>query len=162
MGGFGGVIKNQSIGVASVAGKAYIHSAGKTRDVSSVWNNLASQDDFLESMAASAQAVADYFGDRILYINVMNNLSIDCDCDSHPHAPEMKDIGILASLDPVALDQACLDLVYAVRPSEGNDNRPLVERIESRHGRHTVEYAEKIGLGSRKYELKELKPQQAV
>ena len=162
MGGFGGVIKNQSIGVASAAGKAYIHSAGKTRDVSSVWNNLASQDDFLESMAASAQAVADYFGDRILYINVMNNLSIDCDCDSHPHAPEMKDIGILASLDPVALDQACLDLVYAVRPSEGNDNRPLVERIESRHGRHTVEYAEKIGLGSRKYELKELKPQQAV
>ena len=127
-----------------------------------VINNLASQDDFLESMAASAQAVADYFGDRILYINVMNNLSIDCDCDSHPHAPEMKDIGILASLDPVALDQACLDLVYAVRPSEGNDNRPLVERIESRHGRHTVEYAEKIGLGSRKYELKELKPQQAV
>ena len=162
MGGFGGVIKNQSIGVASAAGKAYIHSAGKTRDVSSVWNNLASQDDFLESMAASAQAVADYFGDRILYINVMNNLSIDCDCDSHPHAPEMKDIGILASLDPVALDQACLDLVYAVRPSEGNDNRPLLERIESRHGRHTVEYAEKIGLGSRKYELKELKPQQAV
>lgn len=162
MGGFGGVIKNQSIGVASAAGKAYIHSAGKTRDVSSVWNNLASQDDFLESMAASAQAVADYFGDRILYINVMNNLSIDCDCDSHPHAPEMKDIGILASLDPVALDQACLDLVYAVRPSEGNDNRPLVERIESRHGRHTVEYAEKIGLGSRKYELKELNPLQAV
>ena len=160
--GEGGVIKNQTIGVASASGKAYIHSAGKTRDVSSVWNNLASQDDFLESMAASAQAVADYFGDRILYINVMNNLSIDCDCDSHPHAPEMKDIGILASLDPVALDQACLDLVYAVRPSEGNDNRPLVERIESRHGRHTVEYAEKIGLGSRKYELKELKPQQAV
>lgn len=87
MGGFVGVIKNQSIGVASAAGKAYIHSAGKTRDVSSVWNNLASQDDFLESMAASAQAVADYFGDRILYINVMNNLSIDCDCDAHPHAP---------------------------------------------------------------------------
>lgn len=124
--------------------------------------NLARQDDFLESMAASAQAVADYFGDRILYINVMNNLSIDCDCDSHPHAPEMKDIGILVSLDPVALDRACLDLVYAVSPSEGNDNRPLVERIESRHGRHTVEYAEKIGLGSRKYELKELKPLQAV
>ena len=142
MGGFGGVIKNQSIGVASASGKAYIHSAGKTRDVSSVWNNLASQDDFLESMAASAQAVADYFGDRSWY--------------------SMEDIGILASLDPVALDQACLDLVYAVRPSEGNDNRPLVERIESRHGRHTVEYAEKIGLGSRKYELKELKPQQAV
>lgn len=101
MGGFGGVIKNQSIGVASASGKAYIHSAGKTRDVAAVWNNLAAQDDFLESMAASAQAVADYFGDRILYINVMNKLSIDCDCDAHPHDPEMKDIGILASLDPV-------------------------------------------------------------
>ena len=98
MGGFGGVIKNQSIGVASAVGKAYIHSAGKTRDVSSVWNNLASQDDFLESMAASAQAVADYFGDRILYINVMNNLSIDCDCDSHPHAPEMAAISSNSSL----------------------------------------------------------------
>lgn len=162
MGGFGGVIKNQSIGVASAAGKAYIHSAGKTRDVAEVWNNLAKQDDFLESMASSAQAVADYFGDRILYINVMNKLSIDCDCDAHPHDPEMKDIGILASTDPVALDQACLDLVHAVAPSEGNNNQPLVERIRSRHGRHTVDYAEKIGLGTRKYELKELEPQQTV
>lgn len=131
MGGFGGVIKNQSIGVASASGKAYIHSAGKTRDVAAVWNNLAAQDDFLESMAASAQAVADYFGDRILYINVMNKLSIDCDCDAHPHDPEMKDIGILASLDPVALDQACLDLVYAVKPSAGDNSKPLIERIET-------------------------------
>ena len=105
MGGFGGAIKTQSIGVASAAGKAYIHSAGKTRAVSSVWNNLASQDDFLESMAASAQAVADYFGDRILYINVMNNLSIDCDCDSHPHAPEMKDIGIPVSYTHLVLNR---------------------------------------------------------
>ena len=153
MGGFGGVIKNQSIGVASAAGKAYIHSAGKTRDVSSVWNNLASQDDFLESMAASAQAVADYFGDRILYINVMNNLSIDCDCDSHPHAPEMKDIGILASLDPVALDKACTDLV---RVSEDHGKIHLIERIDSRNGMHTLEYGEKIGLGSQKYELVKL------
>ena len=149
MGGFGGVLKNQSIGVASAAGKAYIHSAGKTQDVSKVWDNLGEQDAFLESMAASAQAVADYFGDRILYINVMNNLSIDCDCDAHPHDPEMKDIGILASLDPVALDQACLDLVHAVQPSEGNNSKPLIERIKSRNGQHTVDHAERIGLGTR-------------
>lgn len=162
MGGFGGVIKNQSIGVASAAGKAYIHSAGKTRDVAEVWNNLAKQDDFLESMAATAQSVADYFGDRILYINVMNNLSVDCDCDAHPHDPEMKDIGILASTDPVALDQACLDLVHAVKPSEGDNNQPLVERIRSRHGQHTVDYAEWLGLGTRKYELKELETRQTI
>ena len=162
MGGYGGALKQLSIGCASSAGKAYIHSAGKTRDVAAVWNNLAAQDDFLESMAASAQAVADYFGDRILYINVMNKLSIDCDCDAHPHDPEMKDIGILASLDPVALDQACLDLVYAVKPSAGDNSKPLIERIESRHGRHTVDYAEQIGLGTRKYALKELEPQQDV
>lgn len=162
MGGFGGVIKNQSIGVASAAGKAYIHSAGKTRDVAEVWNNLAKQDDFLESMAATAQSVADYFGDRILYINVMNNLSVDCDCDAHPHDPEMKDIGILASTDPVALDQACLDLVHAVKPSEGDNNQPLVERIRSRHGQHTVDYAERLGLGTRKYELKELETRQTI
>lgn len=162
MGGFGGVIKNQSIGVASAAGKAYIHSAGKTRDVAEVWNNLAKQDDFLESMAVTAQSVADYFGDRILYINVMNNLSVDCDCDAHPHDPEMKDIGILASTDPVALDQACLDLVHAVKPSEGDNNQPLVERIRSRHGQHTVDYAERLGLGTRKYELKELETRQTI
>lgn len=162
MGGFGGVIKNQSIGVASAAGKAYIHSAGKTRDVAEVWNNLAKQDDFLESMAATARSVADYFGDRILYINVMNNLSVDCDCDAHPHDPEMKDIGILASTDPVALDQACLDLVHAVKPSEGDNNQPLVERIRSRHGQHTVDYAERLGLGTRKYELKELETRQTI
>ena len=170
MGGFVGVIKNQSIGVASAAGKAYIHSAGKTRDVSSVWNNLASQDDFLESMAASAQAVADYFGDRILYINVMNNLSIDCDCDAHPHAPEMKDIGILASLDPVALDQACADACLKATPIE---NSQLGEHLAQPgwHCHHdhfkdsnpnieweaTLDQAEKIGLGTRQYELKRIK-----
>lgn len=153
MGGFGGVLKNQSIGVASAAGKAYIHTAGKTEKPDELWNNLPEQDAFLESMAASAQAVADYFGDKILYINVMNNMSIDCDCDSNPHAPELKDIGILASLDPVALDEACLDLVYAVKPEPGNNNRPLVERIEKLHGRHTVDYAEQIGLGTKAYEV---------
>lgn len=153
MAGFGGVIKNQSIGVASASGKTYIHTGGKTENMSELWENVDDQDAFLESMAASAQGVADYFGDNILYINVMNKLSVDCDCDSNPHDPEMKDIGILASTDPVALDQACLDLVYAVKPTEGNNNQPLIERIESRHGKHTVDYAEKIGLGTKKYEL---------
>jgi len=156
MGGFGGVLKNQSIGVASASGKAYIHTAGKTADVAELWSNLPEQDYFLESMAAAAQGVADYFGDDILYIDVMNNLSVDCDCSSHPADPAMKDIGILASTDPVALDQACLDLVFGVQPSEGDDNAPLIERIRSRHGTHTVDYAEQIGLGSRKYRLVEL------
>lgn len=153
MGGFGGVLKNQSIGVASANGKAYIHTAGKTAETGELWGNLPEQDHFLESMAAAAQAVHDYFGGRILYINVMNNLSIDCDCDSHPQDPKMKDIGILASTDPVALDQACLDLVFNVEPTEGDDNRPLIERIKQLHGTHTVEYAAQIGLGSMKYEL---------
>lgn len=108
-------------------------------------------------MAAAAQGVADYFGDKILYINVMNKLSIDCDCDAHPHDPEMKDIGIFASLDPVALDQACLDQIYAVKPVAGNNNKPLIERIEKQHGSHIVDHAEKIGLGTKKYELVSLK-----
>ena len=153
MGGFGGVIKNQSIGVASANGKTYIHTAGKVEKPEELWDNLPEQDAFLESMAASAQAVADHFGDKILYINVMNNMSIDCDCDANPHAPELKDIGILASTDPVALDEACLDLVYAVKPEPGNNPRPLIERIEKLHGRHTVDYAEQIGLGTKAYEV---------
>ncbi|MBO7291457.1 MAG: DUF362 domain-containing protein [Bacteroidaceae bacterium] len=155
MGGFGGVLKNQSIGVASSAGKAYIHSAGYTEDLAEFWNHVGDQIGFLESMAAAAQSVHEYFdnGEKILYINVMNNLSVDCDCDAHPDAPLLKDIGILASTDPVALDQACLDLVFAVKPTEGNDNQPLLERIKSRHGTHIVDYAEKIGLGSKEYEL---------
>ncbi|MBQ5750239.1 MAG: DUF362 domain-containing protein, partial [Bacteroidaceae bacterium] len=154
-GGFGGVLKNQSIGVASSAGKAYIHSAGYTEDLAEFWNHVSDQIGFLESMAAAAQSVHEYFdkGEKILYINVMNNLSVDCDCDAHPDAPLLKDIGILASTDPVALDQACLDLVFAVEPTEGNDNQPLLERIKSRHGTHIVDYAEKIGLGSKQYEL---------
>lgn len=153
MGGFGGVLKNQSIGVASANGKTYIHTAGKTENVAELWNNIAEQDHFLESMAAAAQGVADYFGDKILYINVMNNMSIDCDCDAHPHDPEMKDIGILASTDPVALDQACLDLVFAVKPTEGDNNQPLVNRIQQLHGTYTVDHAEKIGLGSKNYKI---------
>lgn len=155
MGGFGGVLKNQSIGVASANGKAYIHTAGVVQTPEELWGHIDNQDGFLESMAAAAQAVHDYFGngEKILYINVMNNLSVDCDCDSHPADPKMKDIGILSSLDPVALDQACLDLVFSVKPSDGDDNCPLIERIRSRHGTHTVDYAEQIGLGSRKYSL---------
>ena len=156
MAGLGGVIKNQSIGIASSAGKAYIHSAGVTDDVVDTWNHVDNQYGFLESMAVAAKSVADRFGDKILYIDVMNNLSIDCDCDSHPADPEMKDIGILASTDPVALDQACLELIYGVPPTPGNDNRSLIERIESRHGNHTIDHAEKIGLGSKKYILKSI------
>lgn len=148
MGGFGGAIKNISIGIASAAGKAWIHTAGKTR--TDLWNNLPAQDDFLESMAEAAKSVADHCGERILYINVMNNLSVDCDCDAHPEAPRMGDIGILASLDPVALDKACVDLVYA---SEDPGKVHLIERMESRHGIHTLEHAEAIGVGTQQYEL---------
>ncbi len=154
MGGFGGALKNISIGIASSQGKAWIHSAGKTTDVAKVWGDLPPQDDFLESMAEAAEAIIDHCGDKILYISVANNLSVDCDCDSNPEEPKMGDIGILASLDPVALDQACVDLVYA---SEDPGKVHLIERMESRHGIHTLEHAEVLGLGSRMYELVELK-----
>ena len=154
MGGFGGVLKNQSIGVASRNGKAYIHSVGNTEDPDKMWGYIKDQIGFLESMAAAAQSVHDYFGEGdIVYINVMNNMSIDCDCDAHPADPLLKDVGILASTDPVALDQACLDIVMNITPEEGNDNGPLLERIKERHGTHIVDYAEKIGLGSKRYEL---------
>lgn len=145
MGGFGGAIKNMSIGIASSDGKNLIHSAGKT---STVFQTNTPQDDFLESMAEAASAVADYEGENILYISVMNNLSVDCDCDYSPAKPTMGDIGILASLDPVALDQACVDLVYAA-----SDGKDLIQRIETRNGIHTLEHAQDIGLGSRKYNL---------
>lgn len=145
MGGFGGVIKNMSIGIASSMGKSLIHSAGKA---TTGFGINTPQDDFLESMAEAAKAVADNKGENIIYINVMNFLSVDCDCDSHPAKPEMENIGILASLDPVALDQACVDLVYAAP-----DGKALIERMESRHGIHTLEHAEEIGLGTRNYDL---------
>jgi uncharacterized Fe-S center protein len=145
MGGFGGVIKNMSIGIASSMGKSLIHSAGQE---TTGYGINTPQDEFLESMAEAAKGVADYLGENILYINVMNNLSVDCDCDSSPAVPTMKDIGILASLDPVALDQACVDLVYAAP-----DGKDLIQRMESRHGIHTLERAEEIGLGSRQYEI---------
>jgi len=150
MGGFGGAIKNMSIGIASSNGKAWIHSAGKTRVPAEAWKNLPEQDDFLESMAEAAKAVADHCGDRILYISVANNLSVDCDCDASPEEPRMGDIGILASLDPVALDRACTDLV---RSSEDPGKGHLIERIDSRHGMHTLDHAEALGMGSQKYEL---------
>ena len=151
MGGFGGAIKNMSIGIASSGGKAWIHSAGKTKG--DPWGNLPPQDDFLESMAEAAKAVADHCGDKILYISVANNLSVDCDCDASPEDPKMGDIGILASLDPIALDKACTDLV---RASEDHGKIHLIERIDSRHGMHTLEYGEKLGIGSQKYELVKL------
>jgi uncharacterized Fe-S center protein len=145
MGGLGGVIKNMSIGIAASTGKSLIHTSGKE---TTGFGMNSPHDDFLESMAEAAKGVADHLGENILYIDVMNNLSVDCDCDSNPATPTMKDIGILASLDPVALDQACVDLVYAAP-----DGKDLIERMESRNGIHTLEHAEEIGLGSRKYEL---------
>ena len=146
MAGFGGAIKNISIGIASANGKRWIHSAGTS---TTSWGN-PSQEDFLETMAEAAKAVADHCGDNILYISVANNLSVDCDCDSSPADPQMGDIGILASLDPVALDKACTDLV---RSSEDHGKIHLIERIDSRQGMHTLDYAEQIGLGSQQYEL---------
>lgn len=150
MGGFGGAIKNISIGIASSAGKAWIHSAGKTKSQTEVWKNLPPQDDFLESMTEAAKAIIDHCGDRILYISVANNLSVDCDCVAKPEDPKMGDIGILASLDPVALDKACVDMV---RASEDHGKIHLIERIDSRNGMHTLDYAEQLGMGSRDYEL---------
>ena len=158
MGGFGGVLKNQSIGLASSNGKAYIHSAGKTAYKDSIWQYVkqTEQDHFIETMAVAAQSVHDYFDGKILYINVMNNLSVDCDCSSHPADPEMKDIGILASTDPVALDKACVDLIFDY-PSTTDDNaQPLIERINEKHGVHIIDYAEKLGLGTTKYTIKKI------
>ena len=156
MGGYGGVLKNASIGVASADGKAYIHSAGKTDNADVIWQNVAPQDLFLESMAAAAQGVHDYFKGNVVYINVMNNMSVDCDCVAHPAGVVMADYGILASTDPVALDKACVDIVFNMQPSEGNDNAPLIERIKQQHGIHTIDHAAAIGLGSLDYEIIDL------
>lgn len=145
MGGFGGAIKNISIGIASSRGKALIHAAGDYKS-KNIW--ATDQDSFLESMAEAAKAVSDSLdgGKKIMYISVMNHLSVDCDCDGNPAKPDMHDIGILGSLDPVALDQACVDLVY-----KAPDGGSLIKRMESRHGIHTLEHAAEIGLGSREY-----------
>lgn len=156
MGGFGANIKNQSVGVASRNGKAYIHSAGSTTDPDELWEKLPKQEDFIEAMAESAKAVSDYFKDnnkQIAYITVMNFLSVDCDCDLHQTDPVMADLGIVASLDPVANDQAFIDMIWA---SKEEGAKKLQERIDRQVGRHILPYAEEIGLGSREYELIEL------
>lgn len=153
MGGFGANIKNQSIGIASRNGKAYIHTAGATSNPDELWGKLPKQEDFIESMAESAKAVADYFKEnnkKIAYITVMNFLSVDCDCDAHQTDPVMADLGIIASLDSVANDQAFIDMIWA---SEDEGAKKLQERIDRQKGRHILPYAEKIGLGNREYEL---------
>lgn len=151
MGGFGGALKNVAIGIASTKGKCLIHSAGRITTPRNTWNSLPPQDHFLESMADACDAVIGYVGAKnMAYINVANRLSVDCDCDSHPAEPKMGDIGIFASLDPVAIDQACYD---AVHNSDDPGKGDLIERMESRHGIHTVEAAEAHGLGTREYEI---------
>ena len=148
MGGFGGALKQLSIGCASSYGKTYIHGAG---DPAQMWT--ADQDSFLESMADAASSVVKYFHGNMAFVNVMKNLSVDCDCCAVAEDPCMADIGMMASLDPIAIDQACLDMIYASKdPGRGH----LIERIESRHGVHTLEAAAQLGFGSREYELVEL------
>ena len=146
MAGFGGAIKNVGIGISSPSGKVYVHTAG-TETSGSIW--YSDQDAWLEALAEMVSGFSSHVGkEHIIYINVMNRLSVDCDCDGHPAEPDIHDIGILAGTDPVALDQACVDLIYQ---AEGNES--LVERMESLHAIHTLEHAEEIGLGSRTYEL---------
>ncbi len=145
MGGYGGALKNISIGIASSHGKAYIHGV---KDVNAMWT--ADHDSFLECMADAAKSVVEYMHGKMAYVNIMCNMSVDCDCCAVAADPKIKDIGILSSLDPVALDQACLDLVYA---SDDEGKADLIERIESRHGVHTIEAAAEIGVGSREYDL---------
>ena len=153
MGGFGGALKQLSIGCASSAGKTLIHTAGVTNDQTKLFANLPEQDRFLEAMADAAASVVDYFKGNAVFVNVMKNISVDCDCDGNASTPCMKDVGILASADPVAVDQACLDLVYN-STDPGKDK--LIARIESLHGVHTVEAAADLGVGTREYELIEL------
>lgn len=150
MGGFGGALKQLSIGCASSAGKAYIHSAGKTTDQYTLWDHVAPQDDFLESMADAASSVMNHFKGNMAFVSIMCNMSVDCDCCAVAEDPCMKDIGILSSLDPVALDQACIDLVKASN-DPGRDH--LLERINTRHGTHTIDAAAALGFGTQDYEL---------
>jgi uncharacterized Fe-S center protein len=149
MGGYGGALKQLSIGVASSFGKAYIHGAGEPEKI---WT--ADHDSFLEAMADAAESVVRYFDEKIVYVNVMKNMSVDCDCCAKAEDPCVKDIGILVSLDPIAIDQACIDLVYAATDDPGQSH--LLERIESRNGVHTIEAAAELGFGSREYELVEV------
>ena len=153
MGGYGGALKQLSIGVASSEGKSWIHSAGQSKDQYTIWDNLPEQDLFLESMADAASSVVKHFKGNIAFINVMCNLSVDCDCCAVAEDPCMKDIGILASLDPIAIDQACIDLVYNSK-DPGRDH--FVERVERQHGIHTIEAAAELGFGTREYNLIEI------
>ncbi len=150
MGGFGGALKNVAIGMASSEGKAWIHTAGQSKAVPVDWENVPPQNDFLESMAEACEGVFDRAGDNILFINVANNLSVDCDCVADPEPIHMEDIGILASLDPVALDRACVDMVYN---SSDPGKEHLIHRIEERNATHILDYAEELGLGQQNYHL---------
>jgi uncharacterized Fe-S center protein len=150
MAGFGGALKNISIGIGSAEGKAWIHTAGRTRSLEKCWEVPVEQDDFVEAMADAAGAVMEAVGGKAVFINVMNNLSVDCDCNWNPAAPELEDIGVLGSLDPVALDRACVDLIYAA--DEGR-SASLRERMEQQHGRLVLDHAERLGLGRQAYEL---------
>lgn len=150
MGGYGGALKQLSIGFASSNGKSYIHSAGKVKSQDVLWDNIASQDKFLESMADAASSVINYFKDNIVYISIMKNISVDCDCCSVAEDPCIPDIGILASTDPVALDKACLDLIYNSN-FKGKDH--FIERVETRNGKHILDAASKLNLGNLEYEL---------
>ena len=150
MGGYGGALKQLSIGCASSEGKSWIHSAGQSKNQYEIWNNLPEQDKFLESMADAASSVHNLFKGRIVYINVMKNISVDCDCCAVAEDPCMKDIGILISTDPIAIDRACMDLVEQ-SDDPGKDH--FLERVTSRHGTHTIEAAEELGFGTTNYEL---------
>lgn len=150
MGGYGGALKQLSIGCASSAGKAWIHSAGKVTDQTILWDNIAKQDDFLESMADSALSIVDYFKGNMAFINIMCNMSVDCDCCAVAEDPCLKDIGILASLDPIAIDQACIDLV---KNSNDEGKAHFLERVESRNGTHTIDVAAELGFGTKEYDL---------
>lgn len=156
MAGFGGALKNVAIGMASSRGKAWIHTAGKKLDLPVDWANVPPQNDFLESMAEACESVFNQAKENILYISVANNLSVDCDCVAHPEKAMMSDIGILASLDPVALDRACVDMVYN-SPDEGKIH--LIERIEQQNGTYLLDYAEKLGLGTQDYILRQIEPE---
>ena len=150
MGGYGGALKQLSIGCASSEGKSWIHSAGQSKDQYTIWNNLPEQNKFLESMADAASSVVKHFGENIVFINIMCNLSVDCDCCAVAEDPCMKDIGILASKDPIAIDQACIDLVYNSK-DPGRDH--FVERVKRQNGVHTIEAAAELGFGTREYEI---------
>ncbi len=150
MGGYGGALKQLSIGCASSEGKTWIHSAGREKDQTKLWDDLPEQDKFLESMADSASSVVEYFKNKIAFINIMCNMSVDCDCCAVAEDPCMKDIGILASLDPIAIDQACIDLV---KNSNDEGKEHLLERINSRNGTHTIDAAAELGFGTKEYEL---------